>query len=83
MKRFIKSGTNTSNIPAKPEIIEAAEGDDEASATFDDKINDAKDDFDYILDGLGQLDMVQGNDILNRIHESLQGFIQEIASELS
>ena len=81
MKRFILSGTDTVSIPARTDVIEAA--DDEAAETLDDKINDAKSDFDYILDGLDQLDMVQANDILNRIHDSLQGFISEIAGELA
>ena len=82
MKRFIKSGTNTSSILVRPQIIEAAGSDDEEVTTFEDKISDAKNDFEYILDGLEQLDIVQGNDILNRMNEMLQEFIQEIASNL-
>lgn len=81
MKRFVKSGTNTVSIPARPDVIEA-ETDEEAN-TLDDKLKDAEDDFDYILSGIDQLDTVQANEVLNRLHESLQEFISDIATQLS
>lgn len=82
MKRVIKSASNSVAIPAKPEIIEAAES-EEAAEALNDKINSAKDDFDYILSGLDQLDMVQANELINRLHESLSEYIQDIAGMLS
>lgn len=81
MKLVIKSSTNTVTIPARPDVIEAET--DEEAATLDDKIKDANDDFDYIVSGLDQLDTVQANEILNRLHETLQQFISDIASQLS
>ena len=50
--------------------------------TLDDKINDAKDDFEYIIDGLSQLDNIQANEILNNIHEFLTDTISSIAENL-
>ena len=83
MKRLrkVNSATNSVNIPARTDVIEAA--DDEQEVTLDDKINDAKDDFDYIIDGISQLDTIQGNDILNRLHDSLQEFIQDVAATIT
>ena len=80
MKIAIKSSTNTVTLPARSDVIEA-ETDEEAD-TLDDKMNDAKDDFDYILSGIEQLDTVQANQILNEIHEVLQEFISDIANQL-
>ena len=73
MKRYIQSTMN---------VVEAAE-DDEAVATLEDKIDDAKSDFDYIIDGLNQLDTVQANEILNEMHDFLQKCISDIAGQLS
>ena len=81
MKRCIKSGTNTVTIPPRTDVIEA-ETEEEAN-TLDDKLKDAEDDFDYILSGIDQLDTVQANEILNQLHEALQGFISDIAGQLS
>lgn len=81
MKRFIKSGTNTVTIPPRTDVIEA-ETEEEANS-LDDKLKDAEDDFDYILSGIDQLDTVQANEILNQLHETLQGFISDIAGQLS
>lgn len=81
MKRVIKSGTNTVTIPERLDVIEAET--DEAAEAFDDKIKAAETDFDYIISGLDQLDIVQANDILNNLHESLQKFISDIANQLS
>ena len=83
MKRLrkVNSATNSVNIPARTDVIEAA--DDEQEVTLDDKINDAKDDFDQIIDGISQLDTIQGNDILNRLHDSLQEFIQDVAATIT
>ena len=81
MKRVIKSGTNTVTIPERLDVIEAET--DEAAEAFDDKIKAAETDFDYIISGLDQLDIVQANDILSNLHESLQKFISDIANQLS
>ena len=81
MKRVIKSSTGTVNIPARLDKIEAET--DEEAATLDEKIKDAENDFDYIISGLDQLDTVQTNEILNRLHETLQDFISDIADYLS
>lgn len=81
MKRFIKSGTNTVTVPPRTDVIEA-ETEEEAN-TLEDKLKDAEDDFDYILSGIDQLDTVQANEILNQLHETLQGFISDIANQLS
>lgn len=81
MKRMLKSATNTSAIPYKADMVTAAE--DEVEETLDDKMDAVQEDFDYILDGIAQLDMVQGNEILNNLNDALQGFIQDIASQLA
>ena len=81
MKRYIASGTNSVNVPARTNVIEAA--DDEVSETLDDKIKAIEDDFDYIISGLDQLDLVQANDMVNQIDETLQNFISDIANQLS
>lgn len=81
MKRFVKSGTNTIAIPARLDTIEAET--DEELDSLDDKIKDANNDFDYILSGIDQLDTVQANETLNRLHEVLQEFISDIAGQLS
>lgn len=80
MKVFIKSSTNSVNIPARLDTINAET--DEELETIQDKISDAKDDFDYILSGIEQLDTVQANDMLNELHEALQEFITNIANQL-
>lgn len=76
MKKLIYS---SASLPAKP-VIGAEE--DEAP-TLDDKIDNAKDDFDYILDGLLQLDPIQANEILNDIHDYLQQTISSVAEYLA
>lgn len=84
MKRYLRSATNTSGIPSKPEVdvIEAAD-DDEVDNTLDDKLKSIEDDFDYILGGIAQLDVVQGNEVANDLKAALQDTIQTIASQLS
>lgn len=82
MKVYLKSATNTSSLPAKPDIIEAAD-DEEVDNTLDDKLKSIEDDFDFILGGISQLDVVQGNEIANQLKESLQETIQSIASQLA
>ena len=82
MKRVVLSATNSVSIPAKPEVVEAAEN-EEAMDALNDKISSAKADFDYIMDGLDQLDMVQANEIVNKIHETLSEYIQEIAGMIA
>lgn len=84
MKRYLRSATNTAGIPAKPEVdvIEAAD-DDEVDNTLDDKLESIEDDFDYILGGIAQLDVVQGNEVANDLKAALQDTIQTIASQLS
>lgn len=79
-KRATNSSTNTVNIPARCQTIEAET--DEESVEISDKIKSANDDFDYIVSGIEQLDAVQANEILNRLHESLQEFISDIANKL-
>lgn len=78
---YVKESTNTSGISYKADMITAAE--DEVEDSLDDKISKVEDDFEYILDGISQLDMVQGNEILNSLNESLQEYIQEIAGYLA
>ena len=80
-KKSMFSGTNTVNIPSRAQVIEADT--EEESLEVSDKIKDANDDFDYILSGIEQLDVVQANEVLNKLHESLQEFIQEIANQLA
>lgn len=81
MKRYVAQATNSSGIGYKADLVTAA--DDEIDETIDDKINSVKDDFDYIIDGIYQLDTVQGNEILNSLNDTLQGVIQDIASQLA
>ena len=81
MKRVIKGSTSTVSIPARLDTIEAET--DEESAELDDKIKSAENDFDYIISGLDQLDTVQCNEILNKLHETLQEYIAEIADYLT
>lgn len=80
-KKSMFAGTNTINIPSRAQVIEADT--EEESLEVSDKIKDANDDFDYILSGIEQLDVVQANELLNKLHESLQEFIQEIANQLA
>lgn len=80
-KKSMFAGTNTVNIPSRAQVIEADT--EEESLEVSDKIKDANDDFDYILSGIEQLDVVQANEVLNKLHESLQEFIQEIANQLA
>lgn len=80
-KKSMFAGTNTVNIPSRAQVIEADT--EEESLELSDKIKDANDDFDYILSGIDQLDVVQANEVLNKLHESLQEFIQEIANQLA
>lgn len=80
-KKSMFAGTNTVNIPSRAQVIKADT--EEESLEVSDKIKDANDDFDYILSGIEQLDVVQANEVLNKLHESLQEFIQEIANELA
>lgn len=79
MKRYVKSATNSVNIPPRVETITA---DSEDEVTLDDKINDAKDDFNYILDGISQLDLIEGNEVVNRLNATLQEYIQDIAGKI-
>lgn len=81
MKLFVKASTNSVNIPARLDTINAET--DEELETIQDKISDAKDDFDYILSGIEQLDTVQANEVLNSLHEALQDFITDIANKLA
>ena len=80
-KKSMFAGTNTVNIPSRAQVIKADT--EEESLEVSDKIKDANDDFDYILSGIEQLDVVQANEVLNKLHESLQEFIQEIANQLA
>lgn len=82
MKKYLKSATNSAGLMIKPDVIEAAD-DEEVDNTLDDKLKNIEDDFDFILGGISQLDVVQGNEIANRLKESLQDIIQEIASQLA
>lgn len=81
MKKYIAKSTNTSNVFVKPDVINAA--DEEVEDTLDDKISKVEDDFDYIMDGISQLDLVQGNEVLNDLNDTMQEFIQRIAGELA
>ena len=81
MKRVIKGSTSTVSIQARLDTIEAET--DEESAALDDKIKSAENDFDYIISGLDQLDTVQCNEILHKLHETLQEYIAEIADYLT
>lgn len=81
MKRMIKAATNASGIPSNPDVIEAAD-DNEASDSLEDKLGALSDSFDYIMDGISQLDLVQGNEIANRLNDDLQSYISDIASNL-
>lgn len=82
MKKYLKSATNSAGLLVKPDVIEAAD-DEEVDNTLDDKLKNIEDDFDFILGGISQLDVVQGNEIANQLKESLQDTIQEIASQLA
>lgn len=82
MKRMIKEATNTSGIPYKADMVTAA-ADDEVDDTLDDKLDKVEADFEYIMSGIAQLDAVQSNEVLNNLNDALQGFIQDIAEQLS
>lgn len=70
--------TSSSGIMSKP--VFSAEDD---NPTLDDKLDNIKDQFDYIIDGIGQLDFADGDDIANRLHTSLDEFIQDIANKIT
>lgn len=79
MKRLIKSATNSVNIPAKIDVTAA----DDDEITLDDRIKQASEDLDYVLDGLSKLDYQSANSILVDIENDIQSFIQEVAEKLS
>lgn len=81
MKIVIKAATNSVAIPSDADVIEAETEED--IDNLNDKIKDAESDFDYILSGIEQLSISQANEVINRLHESLQQYISEIASELA
>lgn len=80
--KIIKSATNSCNIPANPRVssIEAA---DDAEYTLQDRIKDLSSDIDYMIDGLGQVDEQTANGLLDKIEDTVQSFIQEIAEQIS
>ena len=80
-RRYVATASNTSGIGYRADMVTAA--DEEIDDTLDDKIDKVKDDFDYIIDGLNQLDKVQSNEILNTLNDDLQELIQQIAGYLS
>lgn len=77
---MVKSATNTFNIPARTDIIEGAE--DDIELTFQDKLKDAENTFDYIVSGLEQLPETAAEEILLNLDETLDNFVQTIADEL-
>ena len=82
MKRVVvKSATNSASIPARPQVVNAAE--DEVSEAIADKIKSAENDFSYIIDGLDQLSTAQCDEMLNRLHDDLQRYITDIADMIS
>lgn len=69
----------------RTQTIEAAAGDTESEYTFKDLLDDIKDDFDYILDGLTLLDRDGVNDshtIAQDLQADIKGFIGDIADKL-
>ena len=78
MKKFVKSAT--SGLAMKPYIQSADEPDAEES--FEDILKDMSDDFDYIIDGLSQVDLAVGEEIAKDLQADLKGFIADIAENL-
>ena len=81
MYKVIRSATNAANISAKPEVVEAAEK-DQVDEVFDDKIDVVKENFDYLIDGLYQLDIIDANPILEDVAADINGFISDVAAKL-
>ena len=81
MKRVIISSVNTSNIAAKP-AIEAAEN-DEAVASFEEKMKSVETDFDFLMSAIEQLDLVPANEFINDIHADIRGFIDDVTNSIS
>ena len=71
MKRYVASASKS---------VMAA--DDQLEDTLDDKIGVVEDSFDYIMDGIHQLDSVQGEEILYDMNEYLNDTISKIAEKL-
>ena len=82
MKLVVKASTNSVNMPAKPEVIEAAEENDLQAALLD-KIKDAESDFDFLMAGLEQLDPMEANNFLEDIHADIRGFIDDVTNAIS
>lgn len=69
----------------RTQTIEAAAGDTEPEYTFKDLLDDIKDDFDFLLDGLTLLDRDGVNDshtIAQDLQADIKGFIGDIADKL-
>lgn len=69
----------------RAQTIEAAAGDTEPEYTFKDLLDDIKDDFDFLLDGLTLLDRDGVNDshtIAQDLQADIKGFIGDIADKL-
>ena len=82
MKVVIKSATNSVNIATNPKVIEAAES-DEAVATLEDKIKTVENDFDFLIAGIEQLDIIKANDFIDDIHADIRGFIDDVTDAIS
>ena len=90
MKRLIKEACNSCNIPAKTATDYIQSADDEEIAdeevveiTIEDKIKQADNDVDYILDGIMQLGEGIGNQIIEEFNTTLQEYIQRIADQIA
>lgn len=67
-------------------VIKAAENEEVKSMTLEDilgeKISDASDKFDYIIDGLDQIDPQEAQSVLDNLIETFQGVMEIIAGDI-
>lgn len=80
MKRWIKGATNTAGIPAKP-VFGADEED--GFPTLDDKISEAKSDFELLMDQVEYEDNAAALETAEAIQDTIGEFIESVAADIA
>ena len=83
MKRWVKSATNTCNIPAKPVFSADEELEVEEAPTLDDRLSELKDDFSLLQDQLEYQGDAEALRLADRIQDSVEEFIAEAAGNIA
>ena len=83
MKRWVKSATNTCNIPAKPVFSADEELETEEAPTLEDRLSELKDDFTLLQDQLEYQDDQEAIRLAERVQDSIDSFIAEAAGNIA